>query len=322
MATLRNLSLRSWLDHVRGMWGPWWLLPGGLPILYLIVVAAIGDFRPEHAAAPVVCCVFAYTTKRLKSFYVALLPFLLTAFGYDAIRYPRAAWVTAPRVTGCALRALEVKWFGVGPDTSLPDFFQVHHHPVADVLCAGPYFAFAYIVIAYGVYLYFRDRPRMSRFLWSFTIANLIAFAFWLILPAAPPWYIRAHGCVIDATAAPSSAGLARVDALLGITYFARFYSRAVSVFGAFPSMHCAFPFIGLLTAWRHIGWKTRPIHIAYVLWMALSAVYLDHHWVIDVLGGWAVAASAVLLADLAIRRWNHRRAKMTLAAPQVGGVS
>ena len=136
----------------------------------------------------------------------------------------------------------------------------------------------------------------------------------WLSVPAAPPWYLRAHGCAIDLSAAPSPAALARVDSLLGITYFHRFYSRASSVFGALPSMHCAFPLIGLLTAWRAAGWKTRPIHIVYTLVMAAAAVYLDHHWVIDVLAGWLVAVVSVWAARWALHIYAERQHQRGLA--------
>ena len=108
---------------------------------------------------------------------------------------------------------------------------------------------------------------------------------------------MRAAGCSIDLNAQPSAAALLRVDALFGMDYFQRFYSRAASVYGAMPSMHCAYPLLGLLTAWKATSWRTRPIHIVYTLVMFVAAVYLDHHWIVDALAGWLVAIVAVLLA-------------------------
>ena len=295
------------LQHPRRLWGPWWLLPGGVPLAYVLMVALVGDFRPEHGLVVLLCLVLAYATPRTKQFFLSASPYLITGIAYDGLRYPRAALVTSSRVMGCGLRSAELRLFGVDANTTLQDWFAVHHTAALDLLCAAPYFAFAYVVLGYAIYLYFVDRPRMHHFLWSYAVANFIAFGFWLFLPAAPPWYLRAHGCLIDMTAAPSAAALLRVDELLGFHYFAQFYSRATSVFGALPSMHCAFPLIGLLTAWKHITWRTRPIHIAYAALMAFSAVYLDHHWVIDVLAGWAVAFVSVAVAAkmmAAFRLW------------------
>lgn len=137
----------------------------------------------------------------------------------------------------------------------------------------------------------------MSVFAWSFAFANWISFFVWILVPVAPPWYVHAHGCAVSLADLPSPAGLSRVDALLGIAYFSHFYARAASVFGALPSMHCAYPLLGLLTAWRDAGKKERALHVTYAVWMAASAVYLGHHWVIDVLAGWATAAAGVFLA-------------------------
>jgi membrane-associated phospholipid phosphatase len=88
-----------------------------------------------------------------------------------------------------------------------------------------------------------------------------------------------------------------RVDQLLGIDYYRNLYSRAASVFGAMPSMHCAYPVLGLLTAWRATSWKTRPIHLLYVVTMFVGAIYLDHHWVWDGLAGVGLAGVSVWLA-------------------------
>jgi membrane-associated phospholipid phosphatase len=99
----------------------------------------------------------------------------------------------------------------------------------------------------------------------------------------------------MDASSPPSAAGLLRVDHLLGISYFQDFYSRGMTTFGAFPSMHCAFPMVGLLTAWRVAGWKTRPLHLLYAGSMLMASVYLDHHWLVDGMFGWLISIVGVV---------------------------
>ena len=98
-------------------------------------------------------------------------------------------------------------------------------------------------------------------------------------------------------SALPSAAGLLRVDQLFGMHYYENLYSRAASVFGAMPSMHCAYPMLGLLTAWRVASWKTRPIHILYAVTMFVGSNYLDHHWLWDGIAGVALACVAVWLS-------------------------
>jgi membrane-associated phospholipid phosphatase len=294
------------IAHVRSLWGPFWVLPGGLPGLYVLVVAGLGDLRIDHIAVVLLSCTLAYFGEHTKRFFLDVLPYLVVAVGYDAMRYPLRLVVTPGRVIGCELRELELALFPAAPGMTFQDWFATHHGPVLDLLFAAPYMIFLYVVFGYAIFLYFVDRSRMRRFLWAFAAANLIAFVIWLSLPAAPPWYIREHGCVIDTATPPSAAALLRADALLSTDYFRAFYSRGSQVFGALPSLHCAYPVLGLLTAWNAARYKTRSVHLAYALWMAVAAVYLDHHWVIDVIGGWLLAAVAVWIAGRLVDRWER----------------
>lgn len=301
---------RAW-SHVRGLWRRLWFVPA-LPLAYAVVMFAIGDLRPEHVAFGVVCAVLGYASVKSKSFFVDVSPYLLVAIGYDLVRYARPLFVTSERVLGCGLRDLELALFSVAPGVTPQDWFATHHHPFADLYFAVPYTVFIYVAFGYAAYLFFKDRARMRHYLWAFAIGNFISFVVWMVLPAAPPWYLRAHGCTIDMAAAPSPAGLARVDAYLGIQYFESFYGRAASVFGAIPSMHCAYPLIGLLTARHAATARTWPLHVLYTLSMFVASVYLDHHWVIDGVLGWLVAWVAVVLARRLLERLNPARATAT----------
>jgi hypothetical protein len=283
-----------------------------LPVGYVLIIAAIGDLRIEHVLLVLVVLGLSVFGPRSRTFLSDIAPYILVAIGYDLVRYARGLFVTADRVWACGLRDLELATFAVAPGMTLQDWFQVHHAPFWDVLFAVPYTVFAYLALIYSGYLYFVDRPRMRRYLWSFAIANFISFIVWMVLPAAPPWYIRAHGCEVSMTALPSAAGLLRVDELLDMHYYENLYSRASSVFGAMPSMHCAYPMLGLLTAWRAASWKTRPIHLLYAVTMLVASNYLDHHWLWDGIAGIALAVVAVWLSGLLLRP----RERAQLATP------
>ncbi len=292
--TTRLLSL---LRDARHEWGRFVFVPFVTPAYVVLLLAFGGDVRPEHWVLSLAALVIGFAGVRGASFLRDAYPWLLTITTYDAVRYLRAAWVHADSVMGCGVRAAELQLFAVTPGVTASDWLVARHRIGWDLFFSVPYGVFAYLALGYATYLYFRDRARMRHFLWSFAAANFLSFGLWLTVPAAPPWYLRSHGCGIDMMAAPSeAAALARVDALLGMDYFHAFYSRAASVFGAIPSMHAAYPMLGLLTAWKHITWRTRPLHLAYAAWMACAALYLDHHWVLDVLAGWAVAGVAVVV--------------------------
>jgi membrane-associated phospholipid phosphatase len=79
---------------------------------------------------------------------------------------------------------------------------------------------------------------------------------------------------------------LARVDRWLGVPYFAGFYGRASDVFGAVPSLHVGYPLLIVLYAWPMTGVLGRTLTLAFFASMCFAAVYLDHHWIIDVIVG------------------------------------
>lgn len=278
------------LERIRALWGRAWPLPL-LPAVYSAVIAAVGDLRVEHVVFALACPLLAFAGPRSKQFFVDFSPFILVAMGYDAVRYVLHATLTPGRIITCGMRDLELTLFSAGGGRTLQDFSQTHAVVALDLLFAIPYGIFAYVAALYSAYLFFVDRPRMRHYLWAFAIANYLSFLLWVLVPAAPPWYIRAHGCAVDLGVSGNPAGLARVDALLGIDYFHAFYSRASQIFGAIPSMHCAYPVIGLVTAWRAATMRTRPLHIVYAATMFSASVYLDHHWVVDGVLGWVIAA-------------------------------
>jgi hypothetical protein len=306
------------LVHPRRHWGRWWLLPGGVPVAYACVVALAGHPSVVLTLLALGACLLAYASEGSKRLYLFLLPCLLVAFGYDAQRYPRAWFVRPERVLVCRLRDWDLTLFRAGPDTTWPDWFAVHHTPVLDLICALPYFAFIYVLIAYALFLYVVDRPRSRWLLWTFAVGNLIAFVCWTVIPAAPPWYVRTQGCLADLCAAPSAAALIRVDALLNVQYFRHFYAHSACVFGSLPSMHCSYPVMGAVVGWRRGTWVTRPLHVLYVAIMAFAAVYLGHHWVIDALAGWIVAIASAALAHRLIGHFATDRSSAPTTPDQV----
>jgi len=299
----------------RAEWGPLAFLPFFTTVYTGMLVALGGETRTEHWVLAALVPIVGYAGARGASFLRDVFPWLFVIVSYDSLRYARDAFVRADRVIACGLRAAELRFFSVAPGVTLQDFFVARHTHWADLVCSIPYGVFAYLVLGYASYLYLVDRPRMRRYLWAFAIANVISYAFWMIVPAAPPWYVRQHGCVVDLRAAASEgAALARVDRAIGVAYFHAFYSRAASVFGAFPSMHCAYPVLGLITAWR-AGRRTRPLHVGYAVWMAVAAVYLDHHWVIDIVVGSGYAL-AVVFGTRKIDRWLRAPASDMRVSP------
>ena len=291
-----NDSPRSYRDHLRR--SRYALVPLAPFVVYAAFSAARADLRFEHGASIFLVAVLACTNARTRSLLLAIYPLGLVGLLYDAMRPLQNVGLTAERVHVCDVRGLEARLFGFehdGATLTLHDWFRTHHWPALDLFCAVPYATFILVSFACAAFLAFRDRPAMKRFTWGFLAMNVAGFATYHLVPAAPPWYFHAHGCAVDlATRASEGPVLMRVDAMLGISYFHAMYSKASSVFGALPSLHCAYPLLVVLEGWRSFGRRLRAASVAYWLSMIFASVYLDHHWLIDgILGSlYAFAAS------------------------------
>jgi membrane-associated phospholipid phosphatase len=69
------------------------------------------------------------------------------------------------------------------------------------------------------------------------------------------------------------------------------------------PSLHVAYPALLALETWPYLSLPLRAVAVVYAALMCVAAVYLDHHWVIDVVVGLAYTAACAALVRLAFRR-------------------
>jgi hypothetical protein len=237
---------------------------------------------------------------------------------YDGMRYLKTLGVSPERVHDCDLRALELYWFGFtyqGERITPGDWFLTHHATALDLYCAVPYGTFIFAVVGVAVILYFRDYQAVQRFGWVFFLMNVAAFVTYHVYPAAPPWYYHAHGCEISMTALPSAGPrLTHVDAVLGVSYFKSLYARSSDLYGAVPSLHVAYPLLILVEGWRSLRRLGRSLSVVFALSMGFAAVYLDHHWIIDVLLGAVYCLGSIGLVRFVGARLRHDPAESALA--------
>jgi membrane-associated phospholipid phosphatase len=106
-----------------------------------------------------------------------------------------------------------------------------------------------------------------------------------------------------------NAAGCMRFDAMLGTHFFSEMYGRAADVHGAIPSLHVAYPLLAVLFAFQFK--RMRAFSLGFYLLMCFSAVYLNHHYVLDILWG---STYAVLVAT-AVSWIRERQGKREWAA-------
>ena len=281
--------MRLW-RHMRMLWPRYTLLPVAPFIVWTLFWAARGQLRWDHIAVCLIAIVTAYGGRTAKRLYFGVLPLGLVGLLYDAMRFVANVGLSESTVHVCDLRSIELSLFGItsaGVHQTLHDWAQAHARPALDMFFAVPYGIFIFAVLGFEIFLFVTNYRAALRFTWGFLFLNVLGFITYHIYPAAPPWYFHKYGCVVDLHAhASPGANLLRVDEMMGIRYFTGFYGRSSDVFGAVPSLHVAYPLLMAIEGWADRGKLGRAGLVGFYLWMCSAAVYLDHHWVVDVVLG------------------------------------
>jgi membrane-associated phospholipid phosphatase len=287
---------RDWLLPSRTM--PRRLWPPAIGVAYVAVIGALGDLHRSNVAIGMLCLLDTYNPNT-RRFLRVFGPFIATGALYDSLRFYLDP-VTTGRIHVAGPYLLDRAWFGTGTHT-LNEVFATHHWIIADLATGFAYLIYVAEYLALAMLVYFAGHVTRARsFARGFLLVNAMGFVTYLLYPAAPPWYVAAHGLgPALAGSAPSPGAAARFDALLGARVFGDMYRHSVDVFGAIPSLHVAYPAMAAVFAFRtrELGWTRWPA-AGYAVLMCFSAVYLQHHYVIDVLlglGYGAIAVTAVL---------------------------
>jgi membrane-associated phospholipid phosphatase len=307
---------REWLLPSRTMKRR--LLPPALGLAYIAAVGLLGGLRGDHVVVGLLGLLDLYNEKT-RLFLRRFLPFIATGVIYDSMRY--FYWpAIAGRVHVEEPYRFELDWFGIG-GRSPNEWFLAHHWPALDLACGFAYLVYVGEYLAVAFILFFRRKEDVLRtFALAFLLVNLLGFVTYFVYPAAPPWYVSEYGfgparLDVRSTAAAAS----RFDALLGTHFFDEIYGRGIDVYGAYPSLHVAYPLLAVWAVYqvRELSWLRGPA-IAFFLLMCLSAVYLQHHYVTDVVLG--IAYAIVTLAILIGVRHHRRAARASSAQPEASG--
>jgi membrane-associated phospholipid phosphatase len=255
--------------------------------------------RPEHFVGHLFIGLLPWFGPRAARFALIAVPVWASGMIVDAQRF----WISLRGTIHTGdLFELERSVFPFA-GRSLSEWLVDQQSVFMDLLCGFAYATYIGEVIIAAAFLFLAGSQKVWVLAWGFLAMNVMACITYLVYPAAPPWYIALHGMgPADVHAAASAAGAARFDSLIGIPYFSGFYSRNPNVFGAMPSLHVAYPLLVAFVGWDR-GWWWRVPTLVYAALMAVAAVYLQHHYILDVVAGWCVAVLATVICSWAVTR-------------------
>lgn len=107
---------------------------------------------------------------------------------------------------------------------------------------------------------------------------------------------------LVDYSFLGSSAGLVRVDKVLGTHLYQKAFNESPVVFGALPSLHAATAVCFSLFVARYSGKWGHGVMFVYSSMMFWSTQYLHHHWATDLLMGTALSVGAFSIANVVLR--------------------
>jgi len=263
--------------------------PGGLARLAvaLVFLGALAAARRRWPASPWV--------KGLRE----VLPFLTCILIYTNL-HDTIGFVN-PHDVHDVLAALDRQLFGVVPAVWAQRFITPARTEVMSFL----YLNFFWIAPSTSLLLLARRRLAEFR---AATMGILLCFYFgyllYVLFPAAPPRLVLVYEFKKNLQGYPflMSNLSAQAFSLLPVD------SRA-----AFPSLHAAVSLVAMVYAWRFVRpwfWVLLPFCIG--LW--ISTVYLRHHFVVDLIAGWALAPVAVWVAPRLDAWWAARQAALGYA--------
>ncbi len=211
------------------------------------------------------------------------VPFIAIFLGWEAMRGIAPHLGIAPHVDDIA--AVErTLFFGYYPSAVLQSAITGPVQNVIAFMATVVYFMHFVFPLAVGMVLWLVDRTQFLRFTTALMGMAFVAFVIFLLVPTAPPWYAEDHG-VISGVEKLISHNLPSAVS----PYYNSLNPNEVA---AFPSLHAAFPFLGFL-ALRRVYPRGAWVAFAWCVTVWFSVVFLGEHWVVDVIGGVALAGAA-----------------------------
>ncbi len=190
------------------------------------------------------------------------------------------------------LIAIDAWVFGVQPCVWAQQFV----HPWLTEIFSFCYMLFFLWAPLVAATLYFQNRKTEFRnTLVSVILCFYVGYFLYIIFPAAPPRLTLKHLFTVQFDGTPIA------DATLSMVNVLPSDSRA-----AFPSLHSAVTLLTLLFAWKYVRglfWLILPFCIG----LFVSTIYLRHHYVVDLVAGFALGILAFIYGPRADTWWRAR---------------
>lgn len=271
---------------------------------YIIWNIIVGELRPEHYYLILLWLLCYYAHEKSRRFITGFSIFIIYWIIYDSMRIIPNYEVSHVHIK--EPYELEKALFGITANNTLltpNEYFIIHNNRFFDFLSGMFYINWVPIPLAFGVYLYLKDKYLFTKFSLVFLFVNIAGFIIYYVYPAAPPWYVELYGFDLQLGVPGNSAGLSRFDEIIGVPVFKNLYNKNANVLAAIPSLHAAYPVIVLYYGIKkRLGW-INWLFVIFMIGIWFSAVYSNHHYIIDIALGVIIALVVLTLFEKLSRK-------------------
>lgn len=282
----------------------YFLLVPLLSLLFLVFVKLTTSVRSDHFMLVAIINVAFYFSRFSRRLITGLGVIIVYWVIFDSMKaWPNYVYNT---VNIQSLYEMEKNIFGftINGNVVTPNEYFLSNTSIAlDIICGMFYLTWVPLPFLFALYTYTKNKNLFLRFCFAFLFVNLIGFCIYYLYPAAPPWYVVHHGMILDPATKSFAAGLLRFDQIFGINLFAGLYEKGSNVFAAMPSLHASYPMIGLYYSFQHPLKWIRVVFAIVMLGIWFAAIYLTHHYILDVLAGIAVGVAGIFVFEKYILR-------------------
>ncbi|MHB8510539.1 MAG: phosphatase PAP2 family protein [Candidatus Dormibacteria bacterium] len=253
-----------------------------LYVLGIIAFMSARGVRPSPAFFVAVALLAFMVLTRAPAWLAAWLPIFSLVVAYEMLHAVAGASGVAVHYEA-VIRA--DRWLGARHLPTLwlqRSLYTPGHVGVLDIAATLVYFAHFPYPSALGYLFWRRDRAGFRRYAIALMAMTLAAFLFYLLYPVAPPWLASEQGRL------PHVVKI--IDLVVRGGASSMYHRLDANTVAAFPSVHVAFPALGLLFGARILGKQAWPL-LLWLILVVFSVVYLGEHYVVDALAGAVLAA-------------------------------
>jgi membrane-associated phospholipid phosphatase len=277
---------------------------------YLIISFFLIGFRPEQLFLVILCNVLFFASLATRSFVISFSVFIVYWVIFDYMKaFPNYKYNP---VHVESIYNTEKNIFGItqanGSVITPNEYWQMHQYKFLDFMAGIFYLCWIPVPLLFAFYLYLKNRRYYFYFAFTFLLVNLLGFVIYYVYPAAPPWYVSNYGFVFNDKTPGNIAGLGRFDALVHAHIFQSIYSKGSNIFAAMPSLHSAYPVVVFYYSVKAKLKYMRFVLAAVVCGIWFSAVYTNHHYILDVIAGLLCAVVGIFLFNLLAKKFIQQK--------------